>query len=74
MIMHLMTELNYNLQQAIELVKEKHAYANPNIELIFNATEKIRSQKQITSSRVISINEEGQLSYINENDEDLPYE
>ena len=45
MIMHLITELNYNIDKAIELVKKKHAYANPNIELIFDATEKIRAQK-----------------------------
>ena len=66
MILHMMNELNYNLHDAIELVKEKHAFANPNIELIFNATEKMRYQKQTTCEREIMINEEGQLKYCEE--------
>jgi archaellum biogenesis protein FlaJ (TadC family) len=36
MILHLIEEWNYDFDQAIELVKEKHVYANPNIELILN--------------------------------------
>lgn len=52
--MHLVIEHNYDLEEAIKLVKHKHAYANPNTELILTATDKIKSQKEITSSREIS--------------------
>jgi len=48
-IMHLVIEHNYDLEEAIKLVKHKHAYANPNTELILTATDKIKSQKLITS-------------------------
>lgn len=63
MILHLIEEWNYDFDQAIELVKEKHVYANPNIELILNTEQKIRSQRQITSRRQLTLGGEEHVNF-----------
>lgn len=65
--MHLVMDRNYNIEEAIKLVKKKHAYANPNAELILTATDKIKSQKEIISEREIMFSEEGNLKFNPEN-------
>lgn len=66
-IMHLVMDRNYNIEEAIKLVKKKHAYANPNAELILTATDKIKSQKEIISEREIRFSEEANLKFNPEN-------